>query len=381
MRDQAVDATRSLALWGIIIANLPFMAMPGGYGLSWWLMDATTADLVATFFIRTFVEGKFIGLFSLLFGYGIAQQLARYEAGYVYRRLLVLALFGIAHAILLFPGDILLPYALCGLVFVAFRNRIGTSLTPVIVGLSLSTIGMVVLSIIALMLKLPAPDTIALILIVTEGSTVTFLTLNMQAWIGSLIELPFQLIFQIFACVALGRWIFHKYGGIRAFVDALAPNTTLLWSVGLVGNIIYGSFVIYGQVHDETGISYLAATLRPTFGFVLMLAFLVAIYRMFTSSATSKLTVWLGQTGRASLSLYIGQAIAAVVIFRTFGWYGELSIGQVFIASIAIGLLLQILARAWLMLFEFGPLEYIAQFLNAKKARCSVPAPSGTGLR
>ncbi|MEL6683469.1 MAG: DUF418 domain-containing protein [Pseudomonadota bacterium] len=365
MRDQAVDATRSLALWGIIIANMPFMAMPAGYGLSWWLIDANMADFAATFFIRTFVEGKFIGLFSLLFGYGIAQQIARYDAGYVYRRLLILALFGIAHAILLFPGDVLLPYAICGLVFVAFRHRIGTSLTPVIVGLSLATIGMVVLSIIALQLKLPAPDTAALISIVTEGSTAAFLTLNFQAWLGSFSELPLQLLFQIFACVALGRWVFQKYGSFRPFVDALIPYTTLLWSVGIGGNLIYGFFVIYGQVHDETAISYLAATLRPAFGFVLMLAFLVATYRMFTSSATAKLTSWLGQTGRASLSLYIGQAVAGVFIFRGFGLYGELSIGQVFIASIAIGLLLQLLALLWLIRFKLGPLEYSSRFLTS----------------
>jgi uncharacterized protein len=375
MRDQAVDATRSLALWGIIVANLPFMAMPGGYGLSWWLIDANVADFAATFFIRTFVEGKFIGLFSLLFGYGIAQQLARHDTGYVYRRLLILVLFGVAHAILLFPGDILLPYAICGLFFVVFHKRIGTSLAPVIVGLSLSTIGMVVLSIFALQLKLPAPNTAALISIVTEGSTAAFLTLNFHAWLGALSELPFQLIFQIFACVALGRWIFQKHGSFRPFVDTLTPYTALLWSVGLGGNLIYGFFVIYGQVHNETAISYLAATLRPAFGFILMLAFLTAIYRMFASSTTAKLTSWLSQTGRASLSLYIGQAIAGVVIFRVFGWYGELSIVQVLIASVTIGLLLQLLILSWLIRFRLGPLEYISRSLARKKV--NRPVSSG----
>jgi uncharacterized protein len=77
--------------------------------------------------IHSFFETKSWRLFSLLFGFGFALQLARalsQEGGSLWfylRRLTILFVFGMAHA-LLFDGDILMEYAMLGLVLVAFRN-------------------------------------------------------------------------------------------------------------------------------------------------------------------------------------------------------------------------------------------------------------------
>jgi uncharacterized membrane protein YeiB len=120
-RIEALDVVRGFALLGIFLMNIEFFnriigslgdGMPRGLtGLDWF----------ASWFIAYFVQGKFWTIFSLLFGMGFAVMLARAEqAGRdfqkVYlRRALALALFGAAHFLLLWEGDILFSYAVAAL--------------------------------------------------------------------------------------------------------------------------------------------------------------------------------------------------------------------------------------------------------------------------
>lgn len=82
-------------------------------------------DALATWFVAAAFTTKFSVLFSFLFGYGLTVQMRRAEErGTAFvprylRRLLGLALIGIAHALLLYVGDILVTYALLGVVLVA----------------------------------------------------------------------------------------------------------------------------------------------------------------------------------------------------------------------------------------------------------------------
>jgi uncharacterized protein len=76
-RDPAIDATRGLALLGILIANISFFAMPGGVAGTWWReVYSGWTDIAATFVVRTLFENTFILIFSFLFGCGAARQLA-----------------------------------------------------------------------------------------------------------------------------------------------------------------------------------------------------------------------------------------------------------------------------------------------------------------
>ena len=116
-RIEALDVVRGFALFGIFLMNIEFfnrsisgimLGMPTGLtGLDWW----------ASWFIAYFVQGKFWTIFSLLFGMGFAVMLTRSEQagrdfmGPYLRRILGLAVFGAAHYIFLWSGDILFSYA------------------------------------------------------------------------------------------------------------------------------------------------------------------------------------------------------------------------------------------------------------------------------
>ena len=116
-RIEALDVVRGFALLGIFLMNVEYFnrtinslgeGMPRGLtGIDWF----------ASWFIAYFVQGKFWTIFSLLFGMGFAVMMTRAErAGRKFktvylRRVVALALFGAAHFVLLWEGDILFSYA------------------------------------------------------------------------------------------------------------------------------------------------------------------------------------------------------------------------------------------------------------------------------
>jgi uncharacterized membrane protein YeiB len=116
-RIEALDVVRGFALLGIFLMNIEFFnrtiaslgeGMPRGLtGINWF----------ASWFVAYFVQGKFWTIFSLLFGMGFAVMMARAEqAGREFktvylRRVLALAVFGAAHFVFLWEGDILFSYA------------------------------------------------------------------------------------------------------------------------------------------------------------------------------------------------------------------------------------------------------------------------------
>ncbi len=116
-RIEALDVVRGFALLGIFLMNIEFFnrSMHGiGEGMP---LGLTGADWWASWFISYFVQGKFWTIFSLLFGMGFAVMLTRAERAqrafltpYV-RRILALAVYGAAHFIFLWAGDILFSYA------------------------------------------------------------------------------------------------------------------------------------------------------------------------------------------------------------------------------------------------------------------------------
>src|SRR5579871_3362747 len=124
-----IDILRGMALFGILAANMRgFNAPESVYGNIKVLFHGR-ADTIAQAFIDIFIQGKFVTLFSFLFGLGFAVQMSRAEArgakfmSFYPRRLATLALFGLIHGIVIWWGDILLNYALAGALLLLFRNR------------------------------------------------------------------------------------------------------------------------------------------------------------------------------------------------------------------------------------------------------------------
>jgi uncharacterized protein len=124
-----VDGLRGLALFGILLANILYWS---GWSLMTDAQRVLHAGAAAAEwqwrFHHLLVDGKFYTLFSLLFGAGFALQLERlaqrgHDGLRIYRRrVLVLLGIGIVHCFLIWDGDILVLYALLGLLLPLFHR-------------------------------------------------------------------------------------------------------------------------------------------------------------------------------------------------------------------------------------------------------------------
>ncbi|MCB1037202.1 MAG: DUF418 domain-containing protein, partial [Acidobacteria bacterium] len=120
-RYTALDVLRGVAILGILVMNIQAFSMPlSAYmnptsfgvlsGLDRWIWGLS----------YLFAAEKFMTLFSMLFGAGVALMASRLEhrglpsAPVHYRRMLFLALIGMVHAYGLWFGDVLFTYAACG---------------------------------------------------------------------------------------------------------------------------------------------------------------------------------------------------------------------------------------------------------------------------
>ena len=121
-RIDSLDLLRGFALLGILIVNIQGVAMvsanysnPSAFGSleginywAWWVM-------------HVLFEFKVMSIFSMLFGAGMVLMSERAWAkgsrgiGIHYRRMFWLLIIGLVHAYLIWYGDILVCYSLCGM--------------------------------------------------------------------------------------------------------------------------------------------------------------------------------------------------------------------------------------------------------------------------
>jgi uncharacterized protein len=124
-RISSIDVLRGTALLGIAIMNIVFSGLPMAADWNPKVSGGATGPNLGAFLLQyVLFDGKFRGIFSIMFGassyYLVSRAVSRgagiQAAEVYYRRTLWLMLFGIVHAYLIWHGDILYPYALLGLI-------------------------------------------------------------------------------------------------------------------------------------------------------------------------------------------------------------------------------------------------------------------------
>ena len=129
-RLETLDVLRGFALLGILAMNIRAMAAPfSAYMYPSALFDYTGASRAAYIFTSTVFDLKMMGLFSMLFGAGALLYSAKPSEsgkpprGLWFRRMFWLLVIGLVHAYLIWDGDILVPYALCGILLLWWVRR------------------------------------------------------------------------------------------------------------------------------------------------------------------------------------------------------------------------------------------------------------------
>ena len=378
-RVEALDALRGFALLGILLMNSEFFARPLqgialGFDPQWQGLDR-----FAGLFVATFVQGKFWTLFSLLFGMGFAVMAERagerFDAVFR-RRLAALLAIGIAHAFLLWAGDILVPYAVAGfLLWVAARflpaehfGRAGV----LVYCLPLVLIWTSVLAVQVLPAETSAEqvaeatreyrdDYAAAARVYADGSygEVTAQriadSLMQYSWFSSILP-------SILGVFLIGVWLWRS-GLLRdpaAHRGTWRCVTVIALPIGLP-LAIAGEWLLL--TNDPTALTpalALGVTLANLANLVLCAAYASAFLWLATRSG-SRLAGWFAPAGRMSLTNYLMQSLAFTTLFYGYGLglWGEVGrAGQVGAAIVFFGLQLS-WSRAWFARFRIGPVEWL----------------------
>ena len=128
-RIQTIDLIRGFAVLGILLMNITSFSQVGiGYlnpkvGAGYEGLNMVLWDLN-----WLFSDMRFMNIFSMLFGAGVIIFSTNLESRgqkswpVHYRRMLLLLGFGLIHAYFIWAGDILVAYAICGMLVFLLRN-------------------------------------------------------------------------------------------------------------------------------------------------------------------------------------------------------------------------------------------------------------------
>jgi len=384
-RIAVVDVLRAYSLFGIIVTH-SVQGFLAGQPPSPDFMLFTPADRLVTNLENLLTFGKFFTIFSFLFGLSFAIQLrnaTQKGVGFSGRftwRLAVLALIALVHGAL-FTGDILIVYAILGLLLIPFRKL--KTRTLVITALIL------VFNIPGLLLGFlmvsgpPSPEQAA------RGADIgnQFAQLAMRAYeikqSGTFAELAhinltFGLVSKVAFMIFTGRlWItFGLFllgmcaGRLEIFRDTEANRQffrRLLWPSGIVALLTTIVAIVYPVGFQLKSVADLLASFSFTVQQISLSTFYLAVVTLlYWRKPDRGLLPSLAPMGRMGLTTYLGQSVFGVVLFYGlgFGMLGKMGAAAAVGSAIAFYIVQVLLAQAWMKHFKLGPVEWLWRSLT-----------------
>ncbi|MBE1586862.1 DUF418 domain-containing protein [Nonomuraea angiospora] len=369
-----MDALRGFALLGILVVNIAFLA--SGYRMAGMAEPAfqSPVDWTVRFTVTLLVENKFYLLFSFLFGYSFTLQVdsaarqGRPFGPMFLRRLAGLLLIGLAHAVLLFPGDILTTYAAVGLALLIFRKlRPKAAVVLAVMLTAMLALGFVLLALLATF-GLDMGGTVADSAAEATKADTALAASAVQIISEHLRKLSliivFRVLFQgpaVLAACLIGLAV-GKLGALRDLSAHTGTLRKLQWAgftVGLAGAFVYTTSAWHGTMHkfwgeavDLVTAPLLAAAYAATF--LRLLPYMPRIARA------------LAAPGRMALSNYLAQSLICSLIFTGYGLALVDRVSPPLEVLIALGVFVcQVFySHWWLKRHRYGPVEWILRFLT-----------------
>lgn len=376
-----LDALRGLALFGICLANFPEFSL-----YSFLNNEAIAAmptagiDSIVRYLQYIFIDGKFYTLFSLLFGIGfsiiISNAMQKQVNGFsiFYRRMTMLFLIGFVHLMFIWSGDILMLYALLGLLLPMFRN--------------VSNRGLLTASAIFLLLPVGIDS-----FIMTTGFDPSAAVVRAQQyycaqygitdenfayWLRDadnytdvfkfLIQGAFVRMQEFIdgnrAFKVMGLFLLGFYIGRNHFYAQLEEKKRLLKLVvawgggfGLPASLLYAWSAMNGHPLGLAGHTFLYTISIYPMGMAYVAGFSLCYLR----KGEWRIFRWLAAPGRMALTNYIGQSVWGMLIFYGIGFGIGADMGLIYVLLIATGVYMVevMFSLIWLHYFRYGPLEWI----------------------
>jgi uncharacterized protein len=374
-----IDVLRGVALIGILVANMRGFNSPMEVYMKPEILWDSPVDRITQALIDCFVTSKFITIFAVLFGLGFAIHLERADArnqeivGVYVRRMCGLALFGVAHVVLLWWGDILLTYAVVGLFLMAFRRLEQERLmlwglmlywVPVFIFLgfaALSSAGAAT----APGLPDASPEAIENAIAIYAGTDFgAQFRQRLVDWEIFNSSAPFFLP-RILGFFLFGLWLWRQ--GALQNPEPHLPWMRRWWPglmvAGIIGNVVY--VAIYQFVSEDpltptaaNIVMWIASSLGVP---ALSCFYAIVVILAFQTSRGRKMLQPFALVGRMALTNYLLQSIVGAVIFQGWGLGLFSQVGPLggLLMAIAIYAVQVALSAVWLGRFRYGPLEWL----------------------
>src|SRR6056297_233971 len=349
-------------------------------------------DRAVQFGVGWLAQGKFISSFAMLFGLGAAIIAGRAVAsgrrptGILAKRYAWLLVFGLAHMVLLFPGDILFVYGLTGMVLLAFLRAHQRTLLiwsgALLGAITLATVGLAVLgAVLAGLGETTANDPFtgvfetffarrgdAALAAHLDGSYLDIIGVHaVEAMIvqtGQVFVVPWLLALFLFG-FAVGRTGIvtdlprYRPQLRRAAWIGFGAGLPLTAAQGFVDPIV----LVGGAAGEQVGVGLLALV---TLGQQLGAPLLAVGYLAGVALLSLRFGVFrpLAAVGQMALSAYLAQSLLTLIVFAGFDQYGQLGPSEAMLVVVGVWGVLLIVCPLWLRAFRFGPVEWLWRTLT-----------------
>jgi uncharacterized protein len=378
----SLDALRGFALLGILIINIRLFSMPEvvlfnptAYG------DFTGGNYVAWLVGHVFAEQKFITLFTYLFGAGVilftdsAERKGKSALSLHVRRNLWLVVFGLAHAYLLWYGDILVRYGLCALFVFFYRNHAAGAL---------ARLGIVLLAIPSALEVLTALSSDPAAIESAWNPAQEVLRAEIETyrsgWLAQMdhrvetsidrqtVGFVFSTFWRVTGAMLLGMAL-YKWGVITN-ERSTGFYRRLVLAGGASGLALTLAGVWFIEASDWAAGAALYWQQFFYWGSFLLAAAYIGLVMLFTRRwGGGRVTGALAAVGRTAFSNYLLQTVLATSIFygHGLGLFGKVSRVEALGIVVAIWAVEIALSVLWLRYFRFGPMEWLWRVLTYRQ--------------
>ena len=382
----SLDILRGFAVLGILIMNIQSFSMIGAAYINPYAHgDISETNKIVWLLSHIFASSKFISIFSILFGAGMILFIEKLKSKGInsislhFRRTLWLLIFGLAHAYLLWHGDILVAYAVCALFIVWFRNK--KPRTLFIIGACFIAVSL--LSNFMTGISIPYMDEATRTgLLQSWQPTSEMISHEINAYRGSFIT---QIPTRFFAALKMQTFLFIFYigwevAGIMLIgmglykLDILSGKKSnrfysALCITGLTIGLLLTTTGFYQNTQHNFSYDYsffLGSQYNRIGSICMSIGYIGVVMLLINNFKKNWISRGLQAMGQTALSNYLIQSIICSFIFygHGLGLYEKVELWQQVFFVLGIWIIQLIVSPIWLRYFHFGPFEWIWRSLT-----------------
>ncbi len=399
-RYESLDAIRGVAVMGILAMNIIAFALPFAAYSNPVAGGPVGATDLGTWFVNfVLIDSKMRGLFSMLFGAStllVIESAAsgnRSAAGTHYSRMVWLAIFGLMHFYLIWFGDILFLYAMCGLLLFAFRNLSVRALTIWAIAFFVVGIGFLVLGWATMALteagRMPAEMALEMNAGLADmnaemGPGAASYAAEMAIYLGSYasivahrtgemltepLVMVLMFLWETMGLMLVGMALFKS----RMLTGDWEPVRYRTWALRcfLIGIPPLVALAFYQIDSGFSAVSTFGASLSLSapFDIVMTIGWAALIMWLIKVKANDAVRARLAATGRMAFTNYLTTSIVMTTIFYGYGLGLFGSVGRTALYLFCFGMWAAMLlwSKPWLDRFQYGPLEWLWRSLSRRQ--------------